>query len=382
MARLSHYELLVGIETDATRYHGTNPLVPRPLDKTAAEQLAAHLSADLTQMLPGISQGAMTLSAALYDQTQLLRPEFPLFAVLAELLEASYVGKQFQPRLLSFGAVNGRMPDIKLQPDPTIPPSCLQLVPVLLSGDQKTIEELSLAMEHQFIEQGQVSANTALWLEQAFDIGIIHARFMTLFDLGAMLQLQLESFGFEPLWQILECALFNPGGILKVDCEFGNRFELRNDTVYSPFYSFDQWAGGPGRSFDAARHQLGQAYADWTRTQRQYLATLRAHGMQTKQHLPGEEREVIDAPFLREIKPATKKDAAISITEHEAGELGTVAITTTGHDQLVNYYPLEPEGLNEIHKLLRERPGSEASVSFPGFIYYDEQTRCLIPDNR
>jgi hypothetical protein len=57
-----------------------------------------------------------------------------------------------------------------------------------------------------------------------------------------------------------------------------------------------------------------------------------------------------------------------------------VAITAIRDDRQYNYYPLTPAGLNDIHGLLRDTMGSDAALSFPGFICYDDHTRRLTDD--
>ena len=381
MTALSHYKVLVGMETDATVYHGEKPQLPHPLDKAGAEQLAAHLGADLTSLIPEISKCTVTVAAGLYDQTQVLRPGFPLFAALQKIAESSSQADGFRPKLLSIGASSGQMPDPALQPDLDIPPSVLQLVPILISGEEKLVRKLGEEMEHRFLEQGQLSANAGIWLQQAWNIKIIHGRFMTLVDLTAMLHLQLESFNFKPLWELVECALFQPGETLDIQTPEGNRFCYKNGVIHSPFFSFDQFASdGPGSNTESAKHQLAKCYADWTRVQRQYLMTLRSHGLDVLQHLPGKPDEPVTERFLVEVKPEPVPGGGISITEHNAGELGTVAITAIRDDRQFNYYPLTPAGLNDIHALLRDLLGSNAELSFPGFICYNEQSRSLTHD--
>lgn len=381
MTALSHYEVLVGMETDATAYHGEEPQLPHPLDKAGAEQLAAHLGADLTVLIPEISKCTVTVAAGLYDQTQVLRPGFPLFAALQQIAESSSQVDGFRPKLLSIGASGGQMPNPALQPDPEIPPSVLQLVPLVISGEETLVKKLGAEMEHLFLEQGQLSANASMWMQQALNIKIIHGRFMTLVDLTAMLQLQLDSFNFTPLWELVECALFQPGETVDVQTGEGNSFSYRNGVVLSPFYSFDQFAGeGPGSDIESAKHRLAKCYADWTRVQRQYLMTLRSHGLKVLQHLPGKPTEPVTERFLVEVKPEPVPGGGISITEHNAGELGTVAITAIRDDRQYNYYPLTPAGLNDIHSLLRDLLGSNAELSFPGYICYNEQSRSLTHD--
>ena len=69
MASVQHQNILVGIETDPTRYHGENASRPALLDRVAAEQVLAHLATDLTSLFPAISFCTLTMAGALFDQT-------------------------------------------------------------------------------------------------------------------------------------------------------------------------------------------------------------------------------------------------------------------------------------------------------------------------
>jgi hypothetical protein len=196
-----------------------------------------------------------------------------------------------------------------------------------------------------------------------------------------MLHLQLDSFNFTPLWELIECALFQPEETLEISTPEGNFFRYQGGHILSPFYSFDAWAGsGPGQSVAAEKHELGKRYADWTRVQRQYLVTLRSHGLLVSQHLPGQATQPVTERFLVELSEGQDVDDHTSITEHDAGDLGTVAVTVVRDRQQFNYYPLTPGGLNDIHDLLRDTLGCSANVSFPGHICYDNQTRRLVHD--
>ena len=121
MATIQHQYILVGIETDPTRYHGENASRPVILDRTAAEQVLAHLAADLTNLFPAINRCALTMAGALFDQTQLLSPELLIYKALETLQQSSDPGNDFQPRLLSIGARKGHMPLDELQPFEHIP---------------------------------------------------------------------------------------------------------------------------------------------------------------------------------------------------------------------------------------------------------------------
>jgi len=246
MSELSHYPCLLAIETDATVFHGANARLPELPAKTAAEQLVAHIAADLEGLLPGIQGTSLSTCAAVYDQTQVLRPGYELFDGLQQLLEASYQGQSFQPRLISFSAVDGRMPHIGLQPAPDIPLSMLVLIPILVSGEPDSISSLAYEMESRFMEHGQVSSGHAQWLAATFGMEVFHARYMTLTDLAAMLRMQLDSIGFLPLWELLDHALNLPLEPCEITTRSGNYFHYADGVVSSRLLTFDQWAEGPG----------------------------------------------------------------------------------------------------------------------------------------
>jgi hypothetical protein len=177
------FSILVAVETDATRYHGENARRPRQLSHSDAEQMLAHLSADLSGLIPTINQCTIVSVGALFDQTQILRPEYPVFDALGGLLKpASGNGQEstHTPRLISLGSGQDGIPAKRLRPDAGIPIGPLQLLPLLVTGSDELVAELGQEMEHRFMEEGQVSAHTASWMETAFDISITHGRFMTL----------------------------------------------------------------------------------------------------------------------------------------------------------------------------------------------------------
>jgi len=370
------YRALVAIETDATRYYGANAARPRLLGATDAEQMLAHVAADLKSLLPDISNCSLIAAGALFDQTQILRPAYPVFSAL----EAVSTGKRFKPGLVSVGAENGKMPVEDLQPGNDIPLGLLQLLPLVIHGPAPLVEELGQAMEYRFLEEGQVSAHSAAWLETAFGIRINHARLMTATDLNAMLRLQLEHFGFLPIWELLDAALSGAGETRVVTTDTGNEYEWKDGAVQISFQSFDYWASrGGGAKVFAARQALAPGYAEWSREVRQYITTLKAHGLEIRFHLPGDGR-LLEGTFFAEASEAVPADNAAAITEHSYGELGTIAITVHDGTRVENYYPLCPQGLNDIHSFLRTQVENRQTIAFPGSILYDEKARVLVPE--
>jgi hypothetical protein len=376
----SFYRVLVAIETDATRFYGANAIRPGVLGPSDSEQLLAHLAADLKALFPEISNCSLIAAGALFDQTQVLRPSYPVFNAL-ESASTSNRMDRFEPRLVSIAEQNGLMPNKDLQPLSDIPLGLLQLLPVVVQGPADLISELGQLMEFRFLEEGQISAHSAAWMESAFSISVNHARFMTLTDLNAMLKLQLEHFGFLPMWELLDAALNVQTGPLAVMSDGGQAYEWKNGVVWTCFQTFDRWSNsGSGANVEAARQGLAAAYGDWTRETRQYLTTLGAHGLDVRFKLPGSDTPV-QGTFLIEPGLSSSIDGDSIITEHSYAELGTIAVTASSEGKINHYYPLNPKGLNDIHAHIRETVPGVHTVAFPGTILYDEKTRCLVPDS-
>ena len=263
MPEVAHKRILVAIETDATRYHGEHARRPHLLDRAGAEQMLAHLSTDLATHNPGIKSCALSLAGALFDQTQLLRPSYPVYSRLESMLKASFGDQDFQPRLFSIGSKSGLMPETELQPYADIPLGLLQTLPLLVSGSPQLVDQLAENMEHRFLESGQLSAHSARALEANFGIVVNHARFMTVTDLNAMLHLQLEHFGFLPLWQLLDAGINTPHETLSVEGSAGQVFSWNGSAVRGVFETFDYWAqSGAGKAQASGGQMLAQGYAE------------------------------------------------------------------------------------------------------------------------
>jgi len=380
MAMIQYRYILVGIETDPTRYHGENANRPALLDRSAAEQVLAHVAADLTGMFPAINRCALSMAGALFDQTQVLRPQLPVFSALKSLQQSANPGDDFQPRLLSIGASDGQMPLPDLQPFENIPLGLLQILPILVSGPAEDVDELAQEMEHRFIESGQLSAHSAKGLEAHFQVSVNHARFMTITDLNALLHLQLKHYGFLPLWELLDAAMNPPANALEVSTDGGLKFKWQDGAVHSFFESFDWWAQyGGGADLAADDQQLQAAYFNWTQEYRRYLTMLSAHGVKVCQHLPGLEDAELKDSFLLEESTVIPGASSLQVTEHSAGDLGTVAVTVVSGNRQMNFYPLQASGLNDLHEFIREQ-GYSGDVAYPGRICYNETSRQLISE--
>ena len=368
---------LIAIETDPLRYHGEHGHRPAVLESPAAEQLLARVAADLGNLLPDAHRTHFSLVGALYDQAQLLRPQWPIYAAMEKINRARLGGNLDGASLLSIGAADGDLPMTELVPDGGLPPGILQLLPCMLLGDSDVLEALEAEMEHRFFEEGQLSAKTAQALELDFGIGIAHARFMTVTDLRAMLKLQLDHFGFGSLWTLLDAALEGDAASAPVHGAVGQRFTWDGSQVAADFETFDYWAGD-GSGKEVEDQHLASAYADWTREYRQYLVTLGAHGIAVTQRLASD-GSALEGSFFVEDAGAIDEQLA-SITEQGVEELGVVAVTLAHAGRLQHFYPLQAEGLNHIHDHIRTLGSSQLALAFPGGLSLDVLTRRLRPD--
>lgn len=372
----AEFPLLVAIETDPQRSRRR----PALLSQRDAEQMLAHLAADLQVLIPGIRKARLAAAGALLDQCQLLRPGTPVYAALSGIV-GSAKGGATTPALAAIGADDGRMATEDLQPDDNIPPAVLGLLPMLAEGPAGLLEELAGDMEHRFLAEGQVSAHTASWLEAAFGIGVEHARFMTFTDLNAMFRMQLEHFGYLPLWELIDAALVGSGEELLLETANGTEYTWQDGKVRVTFQTFDWWANeGPGSSVPADEEALTHGYGEWVRELRRYTSTLAAHGVPVAfTRPPGCRGEVRENFTWEEVAAPPPAGPIASITEHSGPELGILAVTAALDDGLRHFYPLTPRGLNEIHEAVTALELSGEGMAFPGRIKIDLAARRLRP---
>ena len=85
MSDTTFYRMLVAVETDATRYYGPDAIRPAVLGERDAEQLLSHLAADLKALLPEVASCSLITAGVLLDQTQVLRPGYPVFEALEDV---------------------------------------------------------------------------------------------------------------------------------------------------------------------------------------------------------------------------------------------------------------------------------------------------------
>lgn len=249
---------------------------PGPVSRASATQIAEGIAADLGRLVPDLARFALVVPGALYDQTELLRPGFPLLAALDDVFRGTLLDGGFVPGLVALGSDDGRaftLPALNPARQPGAGP--LLMLPFSLLGRPGDITELSMQLENSLLQSGGVSVTTRQAVEAAFGLRAVNLSYATVGDLCALLKVQLEHAGFDGLWELLERALFRPQEPADVSLAPGNRFLMSEGTVWTPFWTFDDWAQiGPGQERPA--DALAAGYVEWVRTQRQYLMALSA----------------------------------------------------------------------------------------------------------
>ncbi len=403
---LSHYAGLLALELDPQRSDPAG-VPPEPLSVAAATALAGHLAKDLDRILGGIDHMGLILPGAFYDQTEILRPGFPLAVALAELYGASSRKSAFTPQLIALGTDRGFFPVAAINPLRRPGSGPLLLLPFCFVGQPDDIAALARVMEDILLQSGEVSQATREAVQQAFGLEALNLSFATISDLCALLRVQLESNELLPLWDLLEHAWFERPGVRSVALDDGNRFLAAKGDVHTLFYTFDDWAQfGPGRALPAA--ELGSSYPNWVRTQRQYTLALEVYGLHVRGVLANPQLEAtlavadgetavaafreipcLSGDFLVESifqNDSENPERQLLVTNQADPELGTLAYTVTSLDssgqllRLEHHYPLQPQGLEVVIDRLIQRcaeQGAERRVLHPGRLLFSETGRSL-----
>ena len=241
----------------------------------AAGELTALLGRDLAALVPAVRDCDLALMAAHFDPAEALRPDWPLHRRVIELLQRA-PGQAQGPRMVGFGAdAQGDIP-MPLQADANLAGGGLRVLPFVLRGDAAA--EVGTQLEDLLLDRGMAAADTALALQDGLGASIEHARYLSLHDLAAMMALQYQNVGLEPLWTLLEAALLEPDAEAWLDAgpeplaRYGDgevRIALMDPCAWRKRYAADER--------DSLRLERG--FEHFQARQRQFAAVLDAHGV-------------------------------------------------------------------------------------------------------
>ncbi|TDR38244.1 hypothetical protein DFR29_12244 [Tahibacter aquaticus] len=354
------------------------------LSRDQADELARHIADDLARLLPatlnraGAVQADLLVLGAFYDHVQLLRPGWPLWAQLAELVHHGQVLRDAgERRIVAFGSFDGAMPSAALQPESGQAPGAMLLLPWMFSADEALASALGARMENVFMASGEAGSHTADFLMRTLGVQLEHARYLTRHDLCALTCAQMEHAGFSALWQMLEFGLLYPQRDGEAETSRGRKLYFRAGRVHCALPLYADWLAEQGQDADAAERATG--YAGWLFELRQYTALLRAHGLSVI--FDGNDGD--DALLLQHLADS---DAALpppQLYAHEARGLGIVAISVAQARQqgeprlLAHAWPLDKAALESGVSLLVQRYGAVAALNRLGRIGLDATAEAL-----
>ncbi len=248
---------------------------PRTLAVEEAARLVDIVAADLERLVPGVDRFGVALAGALYDQAQVLRPGWPLFATLAELY-ARQPRSNALPRLLGFGQSAGRMALPALEPELALGIGTLVVIPAVLIGDEDRVKRTAAWLEAELAERGGAGAAVALFVRDAWGLMTGHARYLTRHDLAALAALQLEHAGYAGAWSLIEAALLSPTQAQSALAASGQPWRYVGGQVRCGMLGLADF-----RALHPRGHgdEAGAAFEQWLVQQRQIVALLNAHGL-------------------------------------------------------------------------------------------------------
>lgn len=242
-----------------------------------ADRLGGLLAEDLRPWCAPYGALDISVAVAAYDPVEILRPLWPIHAEIARL--SHLAPKSADARLLALGADNGRMP-AGLQPDPEFGNGPLRWIPFVLAGPAERIHPVQNAMESELMERGMAGAGTALCAQELFGADIEHARYMTLHDGVAMMAMQYGHNGLEPVWPLIETALFAPQREAWLDAPPEPLVFLSRSIAHIALLDYHQWARMQADAPDKSGEQLETRFLMFETRQRQIAALLQAHGLE------------------------------------------------------------------------------------------------------
>ncbi len=251
------------------------------LGQIEAGALAGLVARDLASFAADAAALDLVFAGAHYDPAEALRPSWPLHRRLEELharAPQAGGGRAHTARIIAFGADDRGVVPMPLRAELELHGGPLRVVPFLLVGDAGHAAAVAAAFEQALLERGMAAAETALLAQDAFDAKVEHARYLTAYDLAAMMALQYRHVGLDALWPLLETALLAPEEDAWLDAPPEPLLRYVDGTVRAAGFDRSGWqrryaADEP----DPAR--IDRGFAHFQARQRQLTAILKVHGL-------------------------------------------------------------------------------------------------------
>lgn len=364
--------VLLALETVA----GESPM-PMTLGRDEAAELAQLVAADLLGLVPQVASARLVLAGALFDQAELLRPGFPVWAMLEELAHRLPRG---QPgNVIAFGHHAGRMPVPELEPSAIYADGPMRLLPASLLAPATLAEDLSTQLEIQLVGRGEAGVKTADWLMRTLGVRLEHVRYLSRNDLLALTCVQYEHVSLAPLWALLETALLTPERDESAMSVRGLSLRYAGGAVLaqSPAQWLSRQTGDPT--------QRAHDFAGIVFELRQYAALLDAHRVPLQLDAADSKTEATDGYLLETRAAGDANLGSAHLFAHEAPGLGVVAVTVAqpaGAERvrvLAHGYPLQPRALGPLLQRLADEYGIASELDVLGRVVLDEAGALGVP---
>lgn len=347
------------------------------LSRDEAAELAALVAVDLHALVPQVDAARLALAGALFDQVELLRPGFPVWATLDEL--ARRVPRGHLENVVAFGSHEGHMPVQPLEPSPMYAAGPMRLLPMSLLAPAELAEELSEQLEIQLVGRGEAGMLTADWLMRTLGIRLEHVRYLSRNDLLALTCVQYEHVNLAPLWALLETALLTPYREEATMSARGLALRYADGKVLAQ--SPAQWLAA--QTGDATERAHG--FAGIVFELRQYAALLDAHQLPLQLQPDAAQQTEAAHGYLLETLAAADAGDPPTLFAHEAPGLGVIAVTVAQRGDgrharaLAHAYPLQPQALGPLLALLADRYGSAGELHALGRVVLGDDGRLGAP---
>ena len=255
------------------------------LGQIEAGALAGLVGRDLATFAADAAGLDLVFAGAHYDPAEVLRPGWPLHRRLEELHARAPQAEDARAeaaRIIAFGADDRGVVPQPLRAELELHGGPLRVLPFLLVGNAERATAVAAEFEHALLERGMAKADTALRAQEAFDAKVEHARYLTAYDLTAMMALQYRHVGLDALWPLLETALLAPEQNAWLDAPPEPLLHYADGAVRMAQFDFDAWCRHDPLERERphpANEDTHRRYAYFQARQRQLAAILKVHGL-------------------------------------------------------------------------------------------------------
>ena len=248
------------------------------LGQSVAGVLAALVGRDLATFAADAAALDLVFAGAHYDPAEVLRPGWPLHQRLEELHARAPQNHTETARIIAFGADDHGVVPQPLHAEQELHGGPLRVVPFLLVGTAEQAAAVAAEFEHALLERGMAQADTALSAQDAFEAKVEHARYLTAYDLAAMMALQYRHAGLGALWPLVETALLAPNEDAWLDAPPEPLLRYVDGAVRIADFDRSGWQRHyAADELDATR--IDRGFMHFQARQRQLAAILKVHGL-------------------------------------------------------------------------------------------------------